>query len=154
MRNADMGNKFSGNRGFTLIELMVVVAILGLLGAIAIPAYQNYVMRVNRKDAMTELMAAKFVMESCLKPGVNFLPAECQVYNDPGQLTDSGLYRITANLIDTNADGIIESYELTAVPQTSFQQEDTNCYHFILDGLGNKTSKDNADTPNPTTGCW
>lgn len=154
MGNADMGNNFFKNRGFTLIELMVVIAILGLLGAIAIPAYTNYVMRVNRKEAMTDLMAANIVMESCLKPGVNFLPAECQVYDDPGQLTETGLYRITANLIDTDEDGIIESYELTAVPETSFQQEDTNCYHFILDALGNKTSKDNADTPNPTTGCW
>lgn len=41
--------------GFTLIELMIVVAIIGILAAIAYPSYQSYVERTNRADMMSEL---------------------------------------------------------------------------------------------------
>lgn len=43
------------NRGFTLIELMVVVAIVAIIASIAIPSYRNYVMRADRADGITPL---------------------------------------------------------------------------------------------------
>ena len=45
----------SNMSGFTLIELMIVVAIIGILAAIAYPSYQGYTERVNRADMMTEM---------------------------------------------------------------------------------------------------
>jgi len=50
------------NKGFTLIELMVVVAIIGIISAVALPSYTSYVTRGNRTEAMellTEIMSAQ-----------------------------------------------------------------------------------------------
>lgn len=50
-------------RGFTLIELMIVVVIVGVLSAIAIPSYQQYVVRANRSVAKADLMELRQWME-------------------------------------------------------------------------------------------
>jgi type IV pilus assembly protein PilA len=58
-------------KGFTLIELMIVVAIIGILAAIAIPAYQDYTIRAQVSEGMNLAAAAKAaVAESFLNRGV------------------------------------------------------------------------------------
>lgn len=51
-------------KGFTLIELMIVVAIIGILAAIAYPSYQNYVIKTNRADMMAEMQQIAGRIES------------------------------------------------------------------------------------------
>jgi len=55
--------KASKGAGFTLVELMIVVAIIGIITAIAYPSYRQYIERAKRGDAMTALMLATQAME-------------------------------------------------------------------------------------------
>lgn len=57
------------NKGFTLIELMIVVAIIGILAGIAIPLYQNYIARSQLATAFTELRGARPQYELVLNDG-------------------------------------------------------------------------------------
>lgn len=60
----DKKSDTNSSRGFTLIELMIVVAIIGVLAAIAYPSYQGYVERTNRADVMSEMHNIASTIES------------------------------------------------------------------------------------------
>lgn len=56
-------------KGFTLIELMIVVAVIGILAAIALPAYQDYTVRSRVSESLVMASAAKIQVQSMLASG-------------------------------------------------------------------------------------
>lgn len=78
-------------RGFTLIELMIVVAIIGVLAIIALPLYQAYVAKSQASRVMGEAGALKVAVDTCLNDGRSVLGAlvtQCQLQATGSTLLD------------------------------------------------------------------
>ena len=79
----------NAQKGFTLIELMIVVAIIGILAAVAIPQYQNYIAKSQVSRVMGELGALRTAVETCTLDGkltVGAAATDCQLGNTTSNL--------------------------------------------------------------------
>ena len=83
-------------KGFTLIELMIVVAIIGILAAVAIPAYSDYTKKAKATELVQGTSALKAAVEICMGDFPNSYATECA----------AGSNGIPVNLPDTAATGI------------------------------------------------
>ncbi|WP_093436029.1 pilin [Variovorax sp. 770b2] len=109
--------KNQANKGFTLIELMIVVAIIGILAAIAIPQYQNHVFRSQVQRVVGESGSIKPAVEICLLNGKINVGDPAIASNCDPQATGSNLQATAGNAAPTIAE--LWSTSGTGVPQVT-----------------------------------
>lgn len=129
-------------KGFTLIELMIVVAITGILAAIALPSYQSYILKANRSDAKAVLTEASQFMERYYTTNNTYVGAAVLTTVSPKGSSGTGVkYNISFSVAPAAG---AEAYTLQAAPVNS--QSADSCGSLTLSNTG-------AQTPT-TSGCW
>lgn len=127
-----MANK---NRGITLIELMVVVAIVGILAAVAFPSYTAHVQKTRRTDGTAKLMEIMSQQERHYSLNNTYVVLSgLSAYSNDSVDSEEEHYVITAAACGS---GIGSCVKLTAAPQ-GVQADDTRCGSFTYDSRGDK----------------
>jgi type IV pilus assembly protein PilA len=88
-------------QGFTLIELMIVVAIIGILAAIAIPAYQDYTIRAKVSEGLNLASAAKTAVSETFSSEGRFMAQDNASYGLPQDTSISGEHVRSVGINDT-----------------------------------------------------
>lgn len=134
--------------GFSLIELMIVVAIIGILAAVSMAFYGDYVLAANRTDARTALTETAASLEKCKSLYAKYNSANCNVATllttPAGVTSDAEFYTLTATVLTKPA------FTLTATPVAGRRQAgDTDCTTLTLTSTGIK-----GGTGADVTECW
>ncbi|OQW94625.1 MAG: hypothetical protein BWK79_05295 [Beggiatoa sp. IS2] len=149
------------SQGFTLIELIIVVTIIGLLSMIAVPTYNNHITKSRRADAKASLMELSQLQESFYGDNSKYakdleeLGATKFGFKGSGNKFTSkeGFYELSVEPPKDEAE-LQKTYTLKAVPIPSDNQESREkslksegCLSFTIDAAGNKKSSPKID-------CW
>jgi type IV pilus assembly protein PilE len=126
--------------GFTLIELVVAMAIVAILTAIAVPTYRYYVMKAKRSDAMNTLSADQSTLERCYAQYLAYNSVNCGLATGSfPQTSQKGYYIVTAPVLTAT------QYTLTATA-TASQAQDTACSFFTITQTNTQTATSSV--------CW
>ena len=131
-------NALRRQKGFTLIELMIVVAILGILAAIVYPSYQRYVKRANRVDAQAVMLENVLFMERYFTSNTSYEDAALPK-------TESGSGKYTISFL---ADPTETAFTIRAVPVDGYT--DPECGTMTISHTGVKTESGTGSLSD----CW
>ena len=139
----------SNLKGFTLIELLIVIAILGVLTSIALPAYQNSILRSNRAEAKSELLQVASDQERYFSNFNTYVddatPLNTPVVADRDRTTQNGLYAISVAACGGGA--ITNCFVATATAQGD--QAADACATLTVSNTGARGA-----TGDTTAECW
>lgn len=124
-------------KGFTLMELMITVVIVGILASIAYPAYQDYLYRTRRSDGQAALMNLSTYMEHYYTENNTYASATLSALGLTNT-SQQGYYTVAITTATTT------TYTLTATPVAP-QTGDTTCPTLTLT---------NTNTKGPSLTCW
>ena len=134
--------------GFTLIELMIAVAILAIVMGIAIPSYTQWVLESGRTEAKTELYGAAQALERCFTRFSAYDADECEALRNDidGRRSENEKFELSLDAVDGT------SFTVTATPKGS-QTNDTDCPTFGLDETGQRYIDGRTDAADLDE-CW
>ena len=139
-------NKLKSQKGFTLIELMIAVAIIGLLASVAYPSYREYVNKSRRVEAKKTLIAAQQWMERFYTENFRYdknsanvavtdasqFPSRFSVSPPPGE--GSAMYTITV----TVTDGVRDAFTVNATRKSGSAMANDRCGDLSIDHLNRR----------------